>query len=368
MRIVFWTENYAPLIGGVEILARATALGLAQRGHECHIITNQIHRDQPGREVDEGIVVRRLPLRQSVISRDLRALHSVRTAIADLRKELRPDAEQLYFTGAFLRFLTMPTPHTAPCVVVNLQCPVKDVLGSMPIRETLVRSANHVTVPSLDGLLQLSSQAPELASRLRHLPNSLPFPELPPAALPFLPPSILTYGRLVPEKGFDIALLAFQSVAAHPSRPHLTVAGDGPERPALEALAALLGILEQVTFTGWQPPDRIAELINQSTLVMVPSRWQEPFGLVALEAAQMGRPVITTRSGGLVDIVQDAETGRIVPIDDVGAMGEVLSQWLSDPDLVQRMGVRARQRALRDFDFGNYLDRHLELYATPSLG
>jgi len=368
MRILFWSENYAPLIGGVEILARATALGLTRRGHECHIITNKIQRDQPGREVDEGILVHRLPLRQSVLRRDLQALHAVRSGIASIRNELKPDAEQVYFTGAFLRFQTMPTPHTAPCVVINLQLLIDDVLASIPIRETLARSADHVTVPSRDGLRRLTNQAPELVPRLRFLPNSLALPEVLPTSLPFDPPAILTYGRLVPEKGFDTALRAFQAIAMHPSHPRLTVAGDGPERPALEALTSSLGISGQVTFTGWQPPDRVAELINESTLVLVPSRWQEPFGLVALEAAQMGRPVISTRSGGLVDIVVDHETGRIVPIDDPGAMADAVSQLLSNPAILHPMGTRAREHAVRHFDFGNFLDRHLELYSNPSLG
>ncbi len=368
MRILFWSENYAPQIGGVEVLARATALGLTRRGHECHIITNLIHRDQPGRESDEGIVVHRLPLRQSVISRDLRALHAVRSAIARVREEVKPDAEQMYFTGAFLRFQTMPTPHTAPCLAVSLQLLVEDVLASMPVRETLARTAHHITAPSLDGFRRLTERAPELAPRLRFLPNSLPFPDLLPTSLPLDPPTILTYGRLVSEKGFDTALRAFQSIAAHPSRPRLTVAGDGPERAALEALAASLGISDQVTFNGWQPPGKVAELINQSTLVLVPSRWPELFGLVALEAAQLGRPVISTRSGGLVDIVVDHETGRLVPIDDAVAMAEALFQLLSDPDTLIRMGTRARERAVQHFDFGRFLDRHLELYANPSLG
>ncbi|MCO6452451.1 MAG: glycosyltransferase family 4 protein, partial [Caldilineales bacterium] len=130
----------------------------------------------------------------------------------------------------------------------------------------------------------------------------------------------------------------------------------------LRGLARSLGIADAVEFLGWAAPEQIPDLINRSTLVLAPSRWEEPFGLVALEAAQMGRPVIATNVGGLPEIVLHGETGLLVERDDIPGMAAAISELLGQPDRCGAMGGRARLRAAADFGITRMVDAYDSVY------
>ena len=162
-------------------------------------------------------------------------------------------------------------------------------------------------------------------------------------------------------KGFDIALQALPTLLEHYPRLTLKIIGDGPEKPRLEKMVATLGLGEVVHFTSWIAPEAIPAAINQSTLVLVPSlNHQETFSLVALQAAQMGRPVVASRVGGLPEVVVDVETGLLVPPGDAAALAQAVLALMDEPDKTERIGNQARTRALVTFG----LDRYIETYAA----
>lgn len=193
------------------------------------------------------------------------------------------------------------------------------------------------------------------------IPNALPGPGVNPTPLPWDPPIVLCLGRLIRDKGFDVGLRAFSLAADSDPRARLSVVGQGHDRPGLEALAVELGIADRVSFEGAIPHSRVAERIGAATLVAIPSR-REAFGLVALEAAQMGRPVVATAAGGLPEVVVHGKTGSIVPIDDVLGMAAAISSLLNDPLGATRMGLAAHKRASRRFDWGGYVSSYEAIY------
>jgi glycogen(starch) synthase len=190
----------------------------------------------------------------------------------------------------------------------------------------------------------------------------MPEPEVEPTALPFHEPRILCLGRVVEEKGFDIALDAFPKILEQFDNARLVVAGDGIARASLQERATRLGIDRRVDFVGWVDAARVPELINGSTVVVVPSRWEEAFGLVALEAGQMARPVVGTRVGGLPEVVDDGETGIVVPKEDPAALAEAVIGLLTDRESATRMGENARRRARESFGWDRCLDDYEALY------
>jgi glycogen(starch) synthase len=141
----------------------------------------------------------------------------------------------------------------------------------------------------------------------------------------------------------------------------MVVAGDGPCRQELENLASDLGIFGAVTFRGWISPDDVAREINDSTVVVMPSRFGEAFGLVALEAAQMARPVIASRVGGLPEVVWDERTGLLVEPDTPSALADAMLRVLEDRDLAARLGRSGREHAAR-FTIDRYTDEYDSLY------
>jgi glycosyltransferase involved in cell wall biosynthesis len=96
--------------------------------------------------------------------------------------------------------------------------------------------------------------------------------------------------------------------------------------------------------------------------VLIPSRVIEGFGLVAMEAAMMGRPVVATRSGGLPEVVIDGQTGLIVERDDSNALAAAIAYLVDHPDMAAQMGRAARNRAQTIFDWERHIDAFDELY------
>jgi glycogen(starch) synthase len=202
-----------------------------------------------------------------------------------------------------------------------------------------------VTRGCLDEACALDST---IASRSSVIYNSLPPVALAPTPLAFDPPRLLCLGRLEAQKGFDVALRALAAVRRYLPAVRLTVSGDGTQRSALEDLAAQLGLAAAVRFTGWVAPDDVPRLINEHTLVVMPSRY-EPFGLVALQAAQMCRPLVASRIAGLSEVVRDGETGVLCDANDPTAFAAAIVALLRQEAVAIRMGTRAREHVQRAF-------------------
>ncbi|HYJ79931.1 MAG TPA: glycosyltransferase, partial [Longimicrobiaceae bacterium] len=127
----------------------------------------------------------------------------------------------------------------------------------------------------------------------------------------------------------------------------LTLAGDGPQRAEWEALAAALGV--DATFAGWVPAEERARLLRGASVLVVPSVWPEPFGLVGLEAGACGVPAIAFDVGGIGEWLADGVNGRLVPGDPprVEALAEALAWAASDPGALAAMRPYARAAAER---------------------
>jgi glycogen(starch) synthase len=225
----------------------------------------------------------------------------------------------------------------------------------------MLREADWVTAVSSATLAEARRLAPEIAVRSSVIHNNLDVPGVPPTPLPRETPRVLCVGRLTSEKGFDVALAAFAVVAERVPAARFAVAGDGAERRRLERSAADLGLGDRVEFRGWVAPERVPELMNTASVVVVPSR-EEAFGITALEAGAMARPVVATRAGGLPEVVVHGRTGFLVETEDAKAMGAAVAWLLEHPEPAARMGDAARRRVASEFRLERAVDAYVELY------
>jgi glycosyltransferase involved in cell wall biosynthesis len=146
---------------------------------------------------------------------------------------------------------------------------------------------------------------------------------------------LLSAAALVPRKGLDVLLDALAALAHRGARPRLWVAGDGPERAALAARAARLGVAAQVAWLGQR--DDIGDLLAAADVVVLPSR-AEGLGVAALEAMAAARPVVASAVGGLAEAVVDGRTGLLVPPGDAVALAHALARLLHEPALRAALG------------------------------
>ncbi|WP_237217270.1 glycosyltransferase [Falsiroseomonas oryziterrae] len=175
--------------------------------------------------------------------------------------------------------------------------------------------------------------------RLKHLPNFADdFSSVAPADLPVPAGArvLLALGRLHPNKDFATLLRA---LAQLPPDVHLALAGEGPERTALDALARELGVAPRVAFLGWRSD--IGALLAASDMLVVPSRI-EPLGNVVLEGFSASRPVVAAAADGPREVIEDGRTGMLVPIADHAAMAAAIAALLADPARAQAVAAAAR--------------------------
>ncbi len=137
-------------------------------------------------------------------------------------------------------------------------------------------------------------------------------------------------GRLVSEKGGDTLIEALLQLRALGFQPPTTIIGDGNDRPKLEKMVASFDLRKQVTFMGALDPLAIAKILNESRFIVVPSRYEEPFGIVALEGLVCGCVPIVSRRGGLVEAI--GPHGYTFENGDAGGLAQVLADVLRHPD------------------------------------
>ena len=361
MRILFWTELFWPRIGGAEIFSSKLVSSLRDRGHEVIVVTRNDSRELPAQEQYKGILVYRFPFATALINHDLDQVMALRQQVSDLKRTFAPDLVHMHHCGPSSLF-HLDTIKAYPArVVITLIVEFVKELGSTELVRRAMISADWVTCKTATMLEQARRLAPEITARSSIIHNGVIVPTLVPEPLPIESLRVLCLGRLDSQKGFDLAVEAWPSIIARFPQSQLTIAGDGPERSALERRIAELGLTKSVEVIGWVAPDSVPSLMNSATMVIIPSRW-EGFPSVGLQGAAMARPIVATRVGGLSNIVADWETGVIVEREDSKALGQAIIFLLKHPELAVKMGKAGRQRVEKLFSWERCVNRYDALY------
>ena len=165
-------------------------------------------------------------------------------------------------------------------------------------------------------------------------------------------------GRLVSDKGVDVLIDTLPLLRQTNLRPSLLVIGGGPEESALRERCRAHGVEAQVTFAGVQRGEALVSQLNRSTIMVIPSVWEEPFGIVALEGIACGCVVVASRAGGLPEAV--GPCGIVVPKGDREALAAALAPLLRDDGKIQQLLSHARAH-LRLYDPDTVAERYLEV-------
>jgi glycosyltransferase involved in cell wall biosynthesis len=360
MRIVYRAPGFPPDIGGIETLAGQLLPALRDRGHDFLVIAGGPSAIRSAAAAIPDVEVQRFPFTSALLARDLGRVAALRSAARRVEQRFEPDLVHLNFGGpdAFFHLHERRTP-----TLLTLHAPIPETADdSEPMTVRLARSVSWTSAVSQAVLDDMLSAAPDIADRSGVLYNGVVAADRPPAPLPFAPPRILCLGRVSPEKGFDVAIDALPQVRARHPSARLTIGGDGHALDSLRSRALARGVADAVDFAGAVAREEVPALIETATVVAIPSRWREPFCLVAVEAAQTGRPVVASGIAGLRETVSDGETGVLVPVEDAAALGTTLADLLDDPARATRLGEAGRSRAQRMFGIEACANAHDDLY------
>jgi glycogen(starch) synthase len=357
-RILFWSGTFWPNIGGVEVIAARLLPALRDHGYEHAVIAPKSHAGLSDEAQYNGIPIYRFPFRNNPRA-TIDHVIAMKKKIAALKQRFAPDLIHINAVGVdnFFHLATANVYHAPVLVTLHGKWPNR---ANAIVAEVLCRA--DWVVGCSDAMLQDGrTLTPQITARSSVIYNAVEAPSVLPAPLPFNPPQCLCIGRLASDKGFDLAVSAFRLVSKQVPHARLVIVGDGPERTALERQATDQGVTHSVEFRGWVAPKSVAGLINSSTIVLMPSR-EESFGLVALEAAFMARPVVASRVGGLPEIVIHGTNGLLIDKGDIQTLANAIVFLLTHRDTATKMGRSARIRVQTVFSWKNHVDSYAVLY------
>lgn len=361
-KILYWVPHYLPDVGGIQTLAAQTFPYFQERNYEFGVVACHGKYELPDKTEHNGIPVYRFPFRTILAEGKPSQLIKARRQITRLKQTFQPDLVHIHFAGPEIFFhhttaTAYPTPtlFTLHMRISNLKGNADTLLGQA------LRTADWVTAVSASVLFETQEIVPEIKDKSSVVYTGLEKPKLAPEPLEFDPPQILCLGRLVEDKGFDVAIHSFASLVNKFPQACLIIAGEGPLRTVLEQQARDLNVAQAVEFKGYVQPDQVPALMNKAAIVLMPSR-REGLPLVALEAAQMARPVVASRVNGIPEAVTHQETGLLFEKDDSSTLTEAIASLLNQPDKARTMGQTARDRALSKFSLENYVNTYDALY------
>jgi glycosyltransferase involved in cell wall biosynthesis len=388
MRILL-VNDYGGLVGGAETSLDLLRHGLRERGHDARLFTSSAYPEGIPSVADYECFGTTSRYRVLLQSANPSAAYSLRKVL----REFRPEVVHVKMFLTQLSPLVLPLVRRVPSVyhVVwyrpvcplgtrrlpdgsrcrvragvacyeNACLPLRDwlpLMGQLALwrhwRDAFDRVvANSETTRRVlvaNGIEPVEVIYAGVASR----------PPRPPLEFP---PTVAYAGRLVPEKGVDFLLRSFAQVVAEIPDARLLIAGEGQERGRLERLARELGTEGSISMLGHLPGPELERVLDTAWAQAIPSLWDEPFGIVALEAMMRGTAVVGSETGGFAEVVRHGETGLLVPPGDVPALARALLAVLGDRETAEALGQAGHRVAESGFREAQYVERFLHLYRT----
>lgn len=309
MKILLATLPFHPSVGGVETVSRLLAEEWARMGHAVVVATTT---PSPEPAVALGYRIERRPS----------LLQMVR---------LYCNADLIILQGMTLR-LGWPA-LLLPRRIFVVHHLVKDGTQHWTgLRRWLARRAGHVAVSRA-----VADSLPCRSHIISNPYSNAEFVNQTPAVA--RERDLVFVGRLVGEKGADLAIAALLALRARGLCPTLTIIGDGPEAANLRDLIKEHALHNQVMMLGSLTGGALVKELNRHRIMLVPSRWKEPFGIVALEGIASGCVVIGSNQGGLPDAIGDC--GLLFPNNDTTALGDCIQRLLSEPETCLQLRKQA---------------------------
>jgi glycosyltransferase involved in cell wall biosynthesis len=360
MQILIINSEYPPIGGGAGNASAHIAEQLEKMGHGIVIVTSRFGRF-PHKEQKDNVTVYRIPSlrRRQDRSNPLEQIVFILFAslwTLSLVPHFKPNATLAFFgvpSGAIAWLLKKL--YQIP-YVISLRG--GDVPGFRPydfhfyhkliapFLRIIWRNASAVIANS-NGLRQLAQDF-DARFEIPVIPNGVDLALYKTDGRDWSAPRLLSVGRIVHQKGLDLAMHALGGLKE--LNWEWRIAGDGPEMGSLQGLAQELGIEERVIFLGWQSRQQLIANYKQSNVFLFPSR-HEGMPNAVLEAMASELPVIATCISGNEELVTDGVTGCLVPSEDIEALQSALKKILSDSTLRQQMGIASRRRVEENYSW-----------------
>lgn len=360
MHILHVYKDYAPILGGIENHIRALAEAQAARGHAVTVLVTNPNGRATIEENLNGVRVIKAGRWATVASTPLSP------SFFNLLGLLQPDITHLqspYPLGELAQwFNARGRPY-----IISYQADVNRALQKLimlaygPLFRRILRGAARVLITNPP----FAANSPHLRhvkEKLALVPIGVDASRFSPRPAPAeKPPTLLFVGQLRHYKGVDDLLRALKRLDKN---VHLLIAGNGPMHTRWKVLTYELGLRERVSFLGNVADVELPALYQRADVFVLPSTSRaESYGTVLVEAMASGVPCVTTEIGsGNSFVVQNEQTGLVVPPRKPKALAAALQRLLADSDLREKFGRAGRARAVAEFSVETMVERVEKIY------
>jgi glycosyltransferase involved in cell wall biosynthesis len=392
MQVVMVTNNaLSDKMGGHERYVSDLSAALTRKGISVRIVAKRWRRDSPARETQaDGVIVERyrVPEKRNPLYAPLYPLY----VAAGLRRSLasKKDKRARTVVHAHMSIPAWPLALSGPPYLFTFHAPIwRELLSERQGSYLLPRPAQKLAVKSIRALeRRLAHRAtattvlsefmrgelglldPVAAQRTTVIPGGVDLERFSPGTEQSTQddtPTLFTARRLTPRTGVDELIRAMVDVRAAFPGVRLQIAGIGAMEAELRSLTAALGLEHKVTFLGRISDNELVEAYRSATLVVMPTRELEGFGLTTAEALACGTAVLGTPAGATPELLLPLDPALVTEDTSAAALARGILGLLSAPERLERIRSRARARVAPAMAWDNVADRYIELYeAMPA--
>ena len=346
--------------GGRSVLVKELGLELSRLGHDVLWAHEEVLTQGEG--VSESSDHLRIPIKELGPGSDQHALSEFVESLRSFMDNHRPDIIHCHRIGAIeaLVLSKVVVARGIPVIYTEHEAPIRGEQEFFLKRKDLFARFDRVILPSRASHLMNCRLFPDIANKLVSISNGLS--SLPSRTSAVRPMTAFFSGRHNNEKGLRWLLEAWLQVVDSVPEAVLTVAGEGPETEELTRWGLDHGLAENIQWLGWLGHEESRVLAATHQIVIVPSLWEEPFGLAALEASAGGRPAIVSAVGALPEIVEHERTGLHVEPGDTEGLTSAISALLENPALCDVYGKAGQEAFEERFTIRDCARAHVALY------
>ena len=361
MKIVLWSSQSLPEVGGIEVMVQSLALEYIKEGHSVIVISTNSYSKEYEKKVIDGVTIHTFAFRKCYFEFNLKEILSINQRILKIIDDFSPDIVNIhgwyedlaFYQEKVLRSRPIPICLTVHGLIDQDHYKTKSCLKIWDM-------ASHVNTVS-NALIETLEKTHMHHPNLSCIYNGISISNTPIRRISTTHPTLVMVGRLSVEKSYETAFYALKLLIKKYPSLKLILVGGGDEFDKLSNLRESLKLTQSIEMTNFVHPESVEHYLDKASLVLIPSTY-ESFSLVAVHAAIRQKCVIASDVVGLKEVIVNNVTGILIGPENPEVLASTIHQLFKDHKKIESLSYQAQKRARELFSIEKSSQNYLKLY------